>query len=55
VPEVFVPNTPGRFVPLGGAGMGGFGTIVVPVSIDGREIVRATARIDERQRRRGVR
>lgn len=51
-PELFVPSSAGQFYPAGGYGGG---TVVVPVSIDGREIVRATARIDERQRRRGVR
>lgn len=52
-PELFVPRTAGEFFPRGG--YGGAQTIVVPVSIDGREVVRATARVDERQRRRGVR
>jgi hypothetical protein len=56
-PELFVPNSSGYIqpsVPAMAGGGGGAQTVVIPVSIDGREVARAVWREDdERDRRRG--
>jgi hypothetical protein len=56
VPEVFVPNTPGQFVPLGGAGVvQDDRPIQLEVNLDGRTVARVLQKPQERERRRGFR
>lgn len=55
LPEVFIPDRPGNFVPLGGAGAGGDTHITVPVSIGGERIMTVVAKANRNYANRGGR